>query len=122
MRTYESIIVFHPETTDEVRRDVHEKVQALVEKSGGEIQAKDDWGKRKLGYTVDKQRFGVMNRVQLKAGSKVVSELDQVFRHTESVIKYMTVAVNERQLKAAKSAEAQVPAHLDNLDNSRRRK
>jgi len=122
VRTYESIVVFHPEATDEARREVQDKIQSVVEKFGGEIQSKDDWGKRKLAYAVKKHRYGVMNRIQLKADPKVVSDLDLVFRHAESVLRYATAVISERQLKQQKSAEVPAPAPLDATDNARRKK
>jgi small subunit ribosomal protein S6 len=121
LRIYESIIVFHPEATDEARREVQDKAKAVVERSGGEVQAVDDWGKRKLAYVVRKQRYGLMTRLQMNAPPTVVNELDQVYRHAESIIKYMTAGVTAALLKQ-KAADALAPPVVDSAENGRRRR
>lgn len=121
LRIYESIIVFHPEATEESRREVQEKAKAAVERCGGEIQATDDWGKRKLAYAVHKQRYGQMTRIQLQAEPKVVAELDQVFRHAESIIKYMTAGVPAKLIKQ-KAQDLLAPPVQDSAENGRRRR
>jgi small subunit ribosomal protein S6 len=122
LRTYELITVFHPEATDDARREVQDKVRAAVEKFGGEIQGVDDWGKRKLAYPVRKHRYGQMVRVQMQAEPRVVHDLDQVLRHAEPVIRYMASVLTEKMLKQKAAPEAQAPAALDTAENGRRRR
>jgi small subunit ribosomal protein S6 len=119
LRTYESIIIFHPEASEESRREVQDKVRGAIERGGGEVQAMDDWGKRKLAYAVHKNRYGQMVRFQLQGQSSIVGELDLVFRHAEQVIKYMTVLLTEKFLKR-KAADALLPVALETPDNGRR--
>jgi small subunit ribosomal protein S6 len=121
LRTYESIVVFHPESTDDARREIQDKVRGTVEKSGGEIQTVDDLGKRKLAYPVQKHRYGQMVRVQLAGDPRVVKELDLVFRHAEPVIKYMTILLTEQLLKQ-RAADLLAPPVVDSAENGRRRR
>jgi small subunit ribosomal protein S6 len=123
LRTYESIIIFHPEATEEARQEIQDKVRGAIERVGGQVQTVDDWGKRKLAYPVRKHRYGQMARFQLEAEPKVVSEMDQIFRHAESVIKYMTTVMPDRLLKQ-KAAEAapMSPVALDSAENGRRKR
>jgi small subunit ribosomal protein S6 len=123
LRTYESIVIFHPESTEEARREIQDKVKGAVERLGGQVQTVDEWGKRKLAYPVKKHRYGQMARVQLEAAPKVVAELDQIFRHAEPVIKYMTTVMSERFL-TQKPAETSTlsPAALDAAENGRRKR
>jgi ribosomal protein S6 len=64
-----------------------------------------------------------MTRIQLHADPKVVHELDQVFRHAESVIKYMTALMSERLLnqKPVEESTSSSDDHGDG-DNGRRRR
>lgn len=123
MRTYESIVVFHPEASEDARKDVQDKIRAIVGRLGGQVQTVDDWGKRKLAYPVRKQRYGQVARVQMESAPTVVAELDQVFRHAEPVIKYMTTVMPDRLLKQ-KAAEdpALSPAALDSAEDGRRKR
>jgi small subunit ribosomal protein S6 len=121
LRIYESIIIFHPEATEETRGEVHDKVRGIVERFEGEIQAVDDLGKRKLAYPVKKNKYGQMSRVQLTAKPQVVSELETVYRHAEVVIKHMTSVLTERLLQQ-RAADAAAPPAPDAQENGRRRR
>ena len=122
MRTYESIVIFHPESAEEARKEVQDKLRGVVEKLGGEVQTVDDWGRRKLAYPVRKHRYGQMTRVQLHADPKVVHELDLVFRHSESVIKYMTALMSERLLNQKPVVESTSSDDHGDGENGRRKR
>jgi small subunit ribosomal protein S6 len=123
LRTYESIVVFHPEAAEEARKEVLDKVRGVIERLTGQVQTVDDWGKRKLAYPVRKHRYGQMVRLQLEADPKVVAEMDQIYRHAEPVIKYMTVHLTPAllNLKPAESSNSSAAAQETAEDGRRKR-
>ncbi len=121
MRYYESIIVLDPESPAEDREQVSQKIQTVVEDLQGEIVSVDDWGKRKLAYAVKNKRYGYMMRTLLKAPVIAVGELERLYRHSEPVIKHMTVILTDKDL-ANKELLDKVPVALDAPDTGRRRR
>ena len=52
MNRYETIYIIRPTVDEEGIKALQEKFKAIVEENG-EIEAIDDWGKRKLAYLID---------------------------------------------------------------------
>lgn len=89
MRKYESMFVLSPELTIDAVKEFVEKVKALIEKSG-EIESVEEWGKKKLAYTINKKYTeGYYVLMYFKAANEVLPELEHTFKVTESVIRHM---------------------------------
>ena len=53
MNKYESLYVIVPELNEEETASVIEKFSGIIAANGGEIEKVDEWGKRRLAYTID---------------------------------------------------------------------
>ncbi|HPZ44320.1 MAG TPA: 30S ribosomal protein S6 [Bacillota bacterium] len=95
MRKYEVIFILRPDLDEEKNTEVIEKFKTLIESHGGEILKLDKWGKRKLAYEVKKFREGLYVLIQMKAESKVATELDRVFKITDEVLRHMIIREDE---------------------------
>ena len=95
MRKYEVIFILRPDLDEEQNTEVIEKFKTLIESHGGEILKLDKWGKRKLAYEVKKFREGLYVLIQMKAESKVATELDRVFKITDEVLRHMIIREDE---------------------------
>lgn len=94
---YETIIVLHPELTDEdVEAGVQHIVQ-LLETHDGEILRVDRSGKRRLAYVVQKQRYGYYNLIHFRATPEVLPELERSYRLNEQVIRYLTLRFDKEE-------------------------
>ncbi|HTG01472.1 MAG TPA: 30S ribosomal protein S6 [Nitrospirota bacterium] len=98
MPIYESIFIINPNLTDEETAGVIKKMQDVVAKQGGEMLKSEDWGKKKLAYEVKKQKRGHYAFFQFKAAPAAVSELERIYKMTDSVIKFITVKL-EKELR-----------------------
>jgi len=91
MQNYESIFVVRPTVPEEVIQQLTEKLTKQIEKSGGVLVKTEQWGKRKLGYEVKKERKGFYTLFYLKGNGTVVSDLERQYKLDDSIIKYLTV-------------------------------
>ncbi len=101
MTRYEVIFVVHPDRTDEEARKVADRAGEVVAREGGEVLKVEEWGKRKLAYEIKKQSKGVYILMHIAGTGKVVSEVERMLRISDDVLKYLTVAVDEKALAAA---------------------
>ena len=62
---------------------------------GGKVIKVDNWGKRRLAYEVAKERKGIYLYWQYLAQPGVVEETERNLRMLDSVIRYLTVKVDE---------------------------
>lgn len=107
MAFYESIFILRASLTDEEAASVMEKMQRALEKHGATIVKAENWGKKRLAYEIDHERRGAYILLQFEsAQGNVVSELERLYRLEDSVIKFLTVRVEEEALHAAAAAGA----------------
>lgn len=90
MRNYELVFVVKPNTDEEAREAVLNKVKEVVA-TEGEVVKVDVWGTRKLAYPIAKFNEGHYVLVNFKAGVEVPKEIDRNLKINENVIRHMIV-------------------------------
>src|SRR5512139_2927069 len=94
-REYETIYILRPNTPNEGVAEVNTRIRGIIENMGGKIIKVDNWGKRRLAYEVAKERKGIYLYWQYLAQPGVVEETERNLRMLDSVIRYLTVKVDE---------------------------
>jgi len=95
MRIYENLFIVKPDATEEEIDHLVEQMSKNVATSGGTVDKVDKWGKRRLAYRVAKHREGHYVLMQFTAGPETVSEFERRLRVQDSVIKFLTVRIDE---------------------------
>jgi small subunit ribosomal protein S6 len=99
-RVYEILFIADPNLGEPEVDALTALVQGYVEKEGGRIQKIEKWGKKRLAYTVHKQREGYYVLLVVEGGAALVKEVERRMRVTEGVIRHLTVRVDEELRKA----------------------
>jgi len=111
MKDYESIYILNPSLEEAEAEKLGARFQEAITSHEGEIVKVEKWGKRKLAYTVRKQKKGDYVLVQFRGVAKTVSELERNYKMTDSVIKFMTTRIEKdvlaHQVRVAEAQEAQ---------------
>ncbi|MGE0868707.1 MAG: 30S ribosomal protein S6 [Kofleriaceae bacterium] len=94
-REYETIYILRPNTPNEGVAEVNSRIKGVIEGMGGKVIKIDNWGKRRLAYEVAKERKGIYLYWQYLAQPGVVEETERNLRMLDSVIRYLTVKVDE---------------------------
>jgi len=100
MRTYESIVILHPELAGDELTESVEKLTALLEQQNAEILKVDNWGTKKLAYLVKKQARGTYVLLIFKAEAEVISEFERRLRIDEKVLKFQTIHLEDGFVEA----------------------
>lgn len=93
MRTYEVVLIFHPELDETALNDALDKVKGWVTTAGGTITKVDSWGKRRLAYVIRKQREGQYFLMTTEIPPTATAEFDRNLRFHEPLIRFMITAV-----------------------------
>ena len=104
-REYETIYILRPNTPNEGVAEVNTRIRGVIEGMGGKIIKVDNWGKRRLAYEVAKERKGIYLYWQYLAVPGVVEETERNLRMLDSVIRYLTVKVDENIDVGARPSE-----------------
>ena len=95
MRIYENLFIVRPDATEEEIDHLIDGMSKTVTSGGGTVDKVEKWGKRKLAYRVEKHREGSYVLMQFTAGPELVKEFERRLRVQDSVIKYLSVRIDE---------------------------
>ena len=96
-RTYELIYIVTPDATEEQIAAIHDQVEQTTKKMGGSLVKTDNWGRRKLAYTIQHHKEGVYILETIEGGGELMRELDRRLKVVDQVIRQLIVRVDEEQ-------------------------
>ncbi len=102
MRVYEVIFIIRPDVLEAEVDTLVEQMQQGVAGAGGEVAKLEKWGKRPLAYHVAGQREGIYVFFEVNGTGDTLRELERRLKVTESVIKMISVRVDEERKRLAK--------------------
>jgi len=95
MRRYETMFIIDPDLSDEGRGPVIERVKGLIESQDGFLVEMNEWGLRKLAYTIKKKPRGYYILLNYCGTGPLVNEMERFFRIDDRVLKFMTIVLDE---------------------------
>jgi small subunit ribosomal protein S6 len=104
-RQYELVYLLSPDTGEQAVKDLHAQVEATVARYGGELARTDDWGRRKLAYTIGPHKEGIYVLDVINGSGEMMKEIERRLRVNEQVLRHLVVRVDE-ELRAAERARA----------------
>ncbi|WP_243303276.1 30S ribosomal protein S6 [Geothrix oryzisoli] len=105
MRHYETIFIASPTLTDEQSDELVKQFEGIIAEQGGELLKTDKWGRKKLAYEVQKFSEGYYTLFEMNAGPDLIAELERRFRNNDSVIKYLSVRMDEAEKAAGRAKQ-----------------
>lgn len=111
MRTYETIFIIHPDSVGEAYTAIVDKFKGILADQGSNLLKVEEWGTRKLAYTVKKQGRGSYVLIAYEAGPQVIAEFERRLRIDENVIKFQTVLLENglEETVATREGAAETP-------------
>ncbi len=88
---YETTFITSPDYSEDATKTFIEKCKSIIEAHGGEIIAKEDWGRRKLTYPIHKETRGHYTYLLYTGNNSLVAEFERNLRINEKVIRYLSV-------------------------------
>ena len=93
MRDYELVFIVHPDLDENAFRELVEKVRGWITDAGGEVTKVDFWGKRKLAYTIRKQKEGQYVLFKTQMAPEFSAQLERNLRFQEPVLRFLITSV-----------------------------
>jgi small subunit ribosomal protein S6 len=106
MRTYENIIIVHPDKVGDEYAALVEKFKSVLADLGGNLLKVDEWGVRKLAYPVKKQIRGSYILTIFEGQPEAVTEFERRLRLDEAVIKFQTLLLEKGFVEEAAVEES----------------
>ena len=95
MKKYECLYIVNINFDSEGISAVVARVDEVLKNVGGELVNTQHWGKRKLAYAIDKERYGNYVLMHFQGENPNISELAREFEIETGVLHYMTIRLDE---------------------------
>ena len=111
---YETVFIMTPVLSDDQMKETVAKYQKLLNDKGAEIVLENNWGLKKLAYTIQKKTTGFYYLIEFKADGDIIKDIELAFKRDERIIRFLTVkldkhAVAYNEKKRRKAQEEQQP-------------
>ena len=92
---YETVFIMTPVLSDEQMKETVSKFEKFMLEHGCEIVHQENWGMRKLAYSISKKSSGFYHLFEFRAEGSFVRELEVQFKRDERVMRYLTVVLDK---------------------------
>ncbi len=113
MNNYETVFIATPVLSEAQVKEVVGKFQGVITENGGQIVNFEEWGLKKLEYTIHKKTTGFYFFMEFTGEGSIVEALETQYRRDERVIRFLTF----KQDKYAVEYAAKRRAKLANKSN-----
>ena len=97
---YETTFIANATLEDHQVDAIVARTQDIITKEGGETKAVNRWGRKRLAYPIKKKNNGFYVNVEFEAPGSVVKQLGHVFSLDEHILRFLTVRIDPKALKA----------------------
>jgi small subunit ribosomal protein S6 len=98
MQQYETVIILTPLLSDEAAKEVIAKFSRILTENGAEIIQEDNWGLRKLAYSIEKKSTGYYHLTEFRAPGELINKLEIEYRRDERVMRFLTIALDKNAI------------------------
>ena len=106
MGIYETTYILHPALQEGRLNDIIRTVEKKAESLGAEILFSDNWGRKKLAYLIDKEKYGTYIFFQYKLSDlNNLKELNGEFEHNPNILRYLNIKIEEEDIMQADKKE-----------------
>ena len=88
---YDLTLLLDAETDEERRTKIIVDVETLIDKHGGSLVGRHDWGVRVTAFEIDKKAESDYHLIQFYATTDVLQALDHTLRITEGVNRFRVI-------------------------------
>lgn len=95
MKKYELTVLVHPDLESEIDKAI-ELISGIITKADGKIVKQDNWGKKRLAYSIDKQFFANYLYFELELPAMAPLKISNVLNITKEVMRYLLVKADPK--------------------------
>ena len=109
MNYYETLYIVHPSLESGRLKDIILGIEESLKKIGGSPLAMELWGKRKLAYFIDKQKYGTYVLLHYNGEGKCTGEFAVELEQNPNILAYLTTSIEkENVLEQAEDLDTQI--------------
>ena len=94
MINYETMYIVHPALESGRLKDLILSIEKSMHNLGGKTTAINVWGKKKLAYPINKERYGMYILFQFQNDGKSNKEFNLGLDHNSNILAYLTTKID----------------------------
>lgn len=114
-QTYESAVLINAAPDDEQIDQILSKIKDNITNNGGEVLEIDNWGRKRLAYTVKKNKIGYYAIYRFIAQPSIVAKLERLYTLDESILRFLTISLTKEALEQIEINKAKVIAETEEV-------
>lgn len=104
MNHYETVFIMNPVLSEEQMRETVQKFTQLLKESKAKIIAEENWGLKKMAYSIQKKKTGFYFLIEFATDSIALYDmLELAYKREERVMRWLTVKLDKHALNYAES-------------------
>ena len=109
-RLYETTFIVNASLDDTQVDSVIGRVQDVIVKNGGSVNALNKWGRKRLSYSINKKTNGFYVNIEFTAPAPLLASLERAFQLDEMILRFLTIQLDQKALAARAKAQAAAAA------------
>ena len=98
MNYYETLYIVHPALEAGRLKDIILSVEPAFTGNASNVVCTQVWGKKKLAYYIDKQKYGTYVLIQYKGEGKCTNDFAVELEHNPNILAYLTTAIESNDV------------------------
>lgn len=99
MNNYETVFILTPVLSEEQAKEAVKKYEDMVTSDGGKLISREDWGLKKLAYSIQKKSTGFYFLLEFQAEGSLISKLELAMKRDERIMRYLTLKMEPHHLE-----------------------
>ena len=97
MRYYETIYIVNPNLDNNTLSNIIVEIAKELAKTKSKVINHYNWGKKRLAYPIDKQKYGSYIILQYEGGDKnKINDFDTWMKLNNAIVRHMTILLDEK--------------------------
>ena len=117
MRYYETIYIVNPNLDNNTLNNILLEIAKELAKTKSKVINHYNWGKKRLAYPIDKQKYGSYIILQYQGGDKnKINDFDTWMKLNNAIVRHMTILLDEKPKVHVEEEKKKTKADEENKD------
>ena len=95
MNHYETVFIMTPVLSEDQVKETVKGYISYLKDNKAEIVSEENWGLKKLKYTIQKKKSGFYYLIEYKASGNILPKMDVDFKRDEMILRWLTVRLDK---------------------------
>ena len=91
MTTYETVFIMNPVLSEDQVKETVKKFVGYIKTNKGNVTHEENWGLKKLKYTIQKKKTGFYYLLEFQANGEIINDFEVEFKRDARVIRWQNV-------------------------------